>query len=99
MAVAQRQQLPARGERERRLHFLLIHGNTDEILTGNEAAADRTPAFGEHFVADFVGRDQAKRVRVHRRPALAVENDVYGRSEEHTSELQSLMRSSYAVFC
>src|SRR3546814_5472269 len=30
-------------------------------------------------------------------------NDVYqdllGRSEEHTSELQSLMRNSYAVFC
>src|SRR3546814_5130903 len=24
---------------------------------------------------------------------------VCGRSEEHTSELQSLMRSSYAVFC
>src|SRR3546814_5818043 len=24
---------------------------------------------------------------------------VEGRSEEHTSELQSLMRSSYAVFC
>src|SRR3546814_5741897 len=23
----------------------------------------------------------------------------WGRSEEHTSELQSLMRSSYAVFC
>src|SRR3546814_6821514 len=26
-------------------------------------------------------------------------NDVIGRSEEHTSELQSLMRNSYAVFC
>src|SRR3546814_820898 len=64
-----------------RFHFLLIPGNTYEILPGNEAAADRTPAFGEHFVADFVGRDQAKRVRVHRRPALAVENDVYGRVE------------------
>src|SRR3546814_6506794 len=25
--------------------------------------------------------------------------DTYGRSEEHTSELQSLMRISYAVFC
>src|SRR3546814_9291118 len=25
--------------------------------------------------------------------------DVYCRSEEHTSELQSLMRISYAVFC
>src|SRR3546814_1343694 len=24
---------------------------------------------------------------------------TYGRSEEHTSELQSLMRTSYAVFC
>src|SRR3546814_7186881 len=24
---------------------------------------------------------------------------VYNRSEEHTSELQSLMRNSYAVFC
>src|SRR3546814_10174015 len=26
-------------------------------------------------------------------------NDGFRRSEEHTSELQSLMRSSYAVFC
>src|SRR3546814_1675238 len=25
--------------------------------------------------------------------------EIAGRSEEHTSELQSLMRSSYAVFC
>src|SRR3546814_6088628 len=25
--------------------------------------------------------------------------DAFGRSEEHTSELQSLMRISYAVFC
>src|SRR3546814_10500070 len=40
-------------------------------------------------------------------PQAAVQRDfdgsalVYlvGRSEEHTSELQSLMRSSYAVFC
>src|SRR3546814_4288775 len=28
-----------------------------------------------------------------------MESDWNGRSEEHTSELQSLMRSSYAVFC
>src|SRR3546814_3384647 len=33
--------------------------------------------------------------------AAAVDADVagHGRSEEHTSELQSLMRISYAVFC
>src|SRR3546814_4614171 len=29
----------------------------------------------------------------------AVHNLLRGRSEEHTSELQSLMRISYAVFC
>src|SRR3546814_7532488 len=33
--------------------------------------------------------------------AIHVSPEAYvgGRSEEHTSELQSLMRSSYAVFC
>src|SRR3546814_8552977 len=30
---------------------------------------------------------------------LAVQAQLAGRSEEHTSELQSLMRNSYAVFC
>src|SRR3546814_3679904 len=29
----------------------------------------------------------------------AAEGDTEDRSEEHTSELQSLMRNSYAVFC
>src|SRR3546814_10230615 len=28
-----------------------------------------------------------------------IERPDFGRSEEHTSELQSLMRNSYAVFC
>src|SRR3546814_7488460 len=32
-------------------------------------------------------------------PALYDLGDDFGRSEEHTSELQSLMRISYAVFC
>src|SRR3546814_9261065 len=31
--------------------------------------------------------------------ACLVRHDVVDRSEEHTSELQSLMRISYAVFC
>src|SRR3546814_2096607 len=30
---------------------------------------------------------------------LALGNDPKTRSEEHTSELQSLLRNSYAVFC
>src|SRR3546814_9196987 len=32
-------------------------------------------------------------------PALRRPAQLIGRSEEHTSELQSLMRISYAVFC
>src|SRR3546814_10322210 len=36
-------------------------------------------------------RSAAERARIHRRSLV--------RSEEHTSEIQSLMRSSYAVFC
>src|SRR3546814_7378472 len=31
--------------------------------------------------------------------ALRAHQDLLARSEEHTSELQSLMRISYAVFC
>src|SRR3546814_2310780 len=34
-----------------------------------------------------------------RRRSLFANDDIAGRSEEHTSELQSLMRISYAVFC
>src|SRR3546814_9097622 len=32
-------------------------------------------------------------------PTAAPDEAMSGRSEEHTSELQSLMRISYAVFC
>src|SRR3546814_4952447 len=38
-------------------------------------------------------------VAFHPRTDTAPESVVVGRSEEHTSELQSLMRISYAVFC
>src|SRR3546814_3054462 len=36
---------------------------------------------------------------VGRRHDLAIGLEAHLRSEEHTSELQSLMRTSYAVFC
>src|SRR3546814_1169232 len=37
--------------------------------------------------------------RLGRRPRAGIERDRQARSEEHTSELKSLMRTSYAVFC
>src|SRR3546814_7445475 len=47
----------------------------------------------EDFIADAVGDRDADIMLVGRHHRVRV------RSEEHTSELQSLMRISYAVFC
>src|SRR3546814_7527112 len=47
-----------------------------------------------------IGQGRAEDHRVGRRIDLDIDEvDRPGRSEEHTSELQSLMRISYAVFC
>src|SRR3546814_5805585 len=54
---------------------------------GRAAAARGDRACARRQPAPAAGR------RAHRQPRLA------DRSEEHTSELQSLMRISYAVFC
>src|SRR3546814_8990381 len=45
------------------------------------------------------GRDGRGIRRPHRRGRPGLRPQVRLRSEEHTSELQSLMRTSYAVFC
>src|SRR3546814_1749917 len=52
-------------------------------------------------------RPQQKKVKQHRElvsnlrrgDRVVTAGGIIGRSEEHTSELQSLMRISYAVFC
>src|SRR3546814_9483362 len=54
-----------------------------------ELKPDRTRA--AHDLRDVTDRDRRKAEGNISRPC--------GRSEEHTSELQSLMRISYAVFC
>src|SRR3546814_6752380 len=48
-----------------------------------------------HHSADVVAARQPGAVEA----GLDVDGKTVGRSEEHTSELQSLMRISYAVFC
>src|SRR3546814_4493343 len=53
------------------------------------------PDVEERLVWPFVGK--ALGIRLQSRVAIIV--PALGRSEEHTSELQSLMRISYAVFC
>src|SRR3546814_3192067 len=59
---------------------------------------DRRQAVGEGSVVrrPFLQQQDRDAVRAEERP---VDLDRTFRSEEHTSELQSLMRISYAVFC
>src|SRR3546814_5495933 len=58
-----------------------------------------TPAREELIRRSFESLKGAKRAIVHVYNAVAPIMRRVVRSEEHTSELQSLMRISYAVFC
>src|SRR3546814_6521369 len=60
------------------------------ILCLQEDVADRTLA---------MLKGALRELRIGRTDRLAVDIGPVIRSEEHTSELQSLMRISYAVFC
>src|SRR3546814_11370666 len=53
------------------------------------------------LIADYLGKLYNKSVVVENRPGAGghIGGRLVARSEEHTSELQSLMRISYAVFC
>src|SRR3546814_8958031 len=62
-------------------------------------------AFGGAFQLSLTGKDNVRFIsRIYdqdfeRNLAFVEDFAELGRSEEHTSELQSLMRISYAVFC
>src|SRR3546814_6040311 len=65
-----------------------------------------TPIAVSSTVEDRVSPTMAKHIQLTVRPAAKTVTSasfrplpVHHRSEEHTSELQSLMRFSYAVFC
>src|SRR3546814_8700404 len=70
-------------------HEAVLPGLAVDLLADN-AGRQPLPALG------LGGRMNAEALVLHR---LAFLGGGLGRSEEHTSELQSLMRISYAVFC
>src|SRR3546814_4477644 len=80
----------------------MVFGNMgDTSATG--VAFTRDPATGENcyygeFLINAQGEDVVAGIRT---PQYLTKQarERAGRSEEHTSELQSLMRISYAVFC
>src|SRR3546814_1486782 len=65
----------------------------DLRLVGFEEAVERARTYVAHPAFDMMGVALLMSYRIGGRHLSAV------RSEEHTSELQSLMRISYAVFC
>src|SRR3546814_17995087 len=74
------------------LHTLSLH-DALPISGPTQRLVDRIGAIGRRD-DDEVG---ARLQPVHQRQELR--DEAFFRSEEHTSELQSLMRISYAVFC
>src|SRR3546814_7894094 len=86
----------------------------DDVVAVEVVAAEQLLAEGEDG-GGGVGRDDRIAVVEHHHPIADAADEVGGvrheddraavsleaphRSEEHTSELQSLMRISYAVFC
>src|SRR3546814_9948061 len=64
---------------------------------GRHASGQRKPVDHRDHDAEIFDRC-VQNVGVDHR-AHATDTDIADRSEEHTSELQSLMRISYAVFC
>src|SRR3546814_3047801 len=76
---------------ERKKKNMTTAASSTFVNIGERTNVTGSAAFKKLILAD----DYAAAVEVARQP---VENGAQ-RSEEHTSELQSLMRISYAVFC
>src|SRR3546814_8899219 len=86
------------------LHIVVLMGGwsaeREVSLVSGAGIADALERLGHRVTRIDMARDVAQRL------AEAAPDVVFnalhgtpGRSEEHTSELQSLMRISYAVFC
>src|SRR3546814_4201366 len=103
---------PARAEFESAVafgpHATLEHAGEHQPAVGNDRAAgvrDIRGIDGEHRLADQlelsgpVNRQIVERGDGFILTEVEHEQAVCSRSEEHTFELQSLMRNPYAVFC
>src|SRR3546814_6811480 len=76
----------------------------EEILHDRADLGHPRHAADEHDLVDRIGLEAGILERLLARIERALDEILdqlleIGRSEEHTSELQSLMRNSYAVFC
>src|SRR3546814_4053918 len=91
---------------QRKLENALRHRACKVLLVANPRAVDKQGVRNEIQIATEVARklgDNAfiipLRMEPFEAPFLIAHAQYIDRSEEHTSELQSLMRNSFAVFC
>src|SRR3546814_3693286 len=73
--------------------FMIVLPNINELLIDMDGSL---LPFGWARLLWWLRRPKSRTLRV---PLMGVVKSLQNRSEEHTSELQSLMRISYAVFC
>src|SRR3546814_10264616 len=103
VVVHAREPLERRVRRSQDMELLAYHTRTNGEITPDERQR-RNVLVNRLSPNEFlIGRDipylePAEIVRRRERSAIALAAGL-PRSEEHTSELQSLMRISYAVFC
>src|SRR3546814_8130511 len=81
-----------------RVHAELLGQDVDRPLDHVGRLGDAERAAVGDAARRLVGVDAVDR-HMGRRNVVGAGADIEERSEEHTSELQSLMRISYAVFC
>src|SRR3546814_7673745 len=101
---------PRQRERLLKLLFAAVDGRGEEVACETIAMGTRLESYDEERFMREVGQTVA-RYAAHSRSGSQSEGRLMlelvalstasglRRSEEHTSELQSLMRNSYAVFC
>src|SRR3546814_9054875 len=70
------------------------HGTVEVRVPGDDASQPETLE-----IIDSGHLERCERLPASPSSTIALAGEIVGRSEEHTSELQSLMRISYAVFC
>src|SRR3546814_3095199 len=75
-----------------------IERGTEWLRDAGQRISGRLHAFAA-TLSGAVDRDRRDVAEAQRQERLAAERTREQRSDEHTSELQSLMRISYAVFC
>src|SRR3546814_4480573 len=79
--------------------FKLMGSNMIGVHRAFRSVTNPTFGWGTTFTNDFMGCVPGRSDLMRPISLVCKVKSANGRSEEHTSELQSLMRRSYAIFC